>query len=99
MDLENIIEECKRIANSKGFIVTWDNCPTFLMLIVTELSEAMECWRDNNLDGFKIELGDTLIRLFHLIGDLNMVDDIPLIIQTKLDYNKTRKYLHGRVKL
>jgi NTP pyrophosphatase (non-canonical NTP hydrolase) len=41
-------ELCKRIAawrDSKGFLTVWKNVPLKLMLIVTELSEAMEAYR------------------------------------------------------
>ena len=40
--IKELIEKSKQIANSKGFKVDWESAPTYLMLIVTELSEAME---------------------------------------------------------
>ena len=87
------------MANSKGFKVDWENTPTYLMLIVTELSEAMEKWRDDLKEGFKEELADAFIRLFHLVGDLGLKDKMLTAILEKLKYNETRPYKHGRVRL
>jgi len=65
--------------------------------VVTELAEAMEAYRDNNTELFKEEIADTLIRLFHMIGDLGMKECIPDVINIKLEYNKARPYKHGRI--
>ena len=46
------------------------------MLIVTELSEAMEKWRDDQKEEFKEEIADALIRLFHLVGDLRLKEEM-----------------------
>jgi hypothetical protein len=97
--LEQLIEESQRVANLKGFKVDWDNAPTYLMLIVTELSEAMEQWRDNQREGFKEEIADTFIRLFHLVGDLGLKGEMTRSILDKLKYNETRPYKHGRTRL
>jgi len=97
--LKELIERSQKIANSKGFKVNWDNTPTYLMLIVTELSEAMEQWRDDHKDGFKEEIADAFIRLFHLVGDLGLKEEIVKSILNKLKYNETRPYRHGRARL
>lgn len=97
--LEQLIEESQRIANLKGFRVYWDNAPTYLMLIVTELSEAMEQWRDNHKEEFKQEIADAFIRLFHLVGDLGLKEEMVKSILDKLSYNETRPYKHGRARL
>jgi len=69
------------------------------MLIVTELSEAMEQWRDDHKEGFREEITDAFIRLFHLVGDLGLKGDMVRSIMDKLKYNETRPNKHGRVKL
>jgi NTP pyrophosphatase (non-canonical NTP hydrolase) len=53
--------------------------PTKLMLIVSEVSEAMEAHRKNlpddklpEFDGLTVELGDALIRIFDLAGALRL---------------------------
>ncbi len=97
--LKELIEKSQRIANSKGFKVDWDSAPTYLMLIVTELSEAMEQWRDDHKDGFGEELADAFIRLFHLVGDLGLKEEMVGSILDKLRYNETRSHRHGRARL
>ena len=42
------VAEIKRWSAVKGFDFNWDQAPTFLMLIVTEASEAMQAWRDDD---------------------------------------------------
>ena len=97
--LKELIERSQQVANSKGFKVDWDNAPTYLMLIVTELSEAMEQWRDDHKEEFREEIADAFIRLFHLVGDLGLKEEIVGCILDKLKYNETRPYKHGRAKL
>jgi len=95
--IEELVREATEIANSKGFHVTWDNVPKYLMLVVTELSEAMEAWRDDDFEAFKEEVADTLIRIFHICGDLKI--DISNSIRVKMSVNKARPYKHGRKRL
>jgi len=97
--LKELIEKSQQVANLKGFKVNWDNAPTYLMLIVTELSEAMEQWRDDQKEGFKEEIADAFIRLFHLVGDLGLKEEMVKSILGKLKYNETRPYRHGRTRL
>ncbi|MEM2849412.1 MAG: hypothetical protein QXI36_03965 [Candidatus Bathyarchaeia archaeon] len=92
--LEEFVREASEIANLKGFHVTWDNTPTYLMLVVTELSEAMEAWRNDNLEAFKEEIADTLIRIFHICGDLKI--DVSNTVRVKMSVNRNRPYKHGR---
>lgn len=81
--------------------------PEKLMLIVTEVSEAMEDYRNGNMEqqmelqhdgngkpvGFPSELADVIIRVADLCGHLNI--DITKAIEDKMEYNKTRSYRHG----
>jgi len=97
--LKELIEKSQQVANLKGFKVNWDNAPTYLMLIVSELSEAMEQWRDDQKEGFKEEIADAFIRLFHLVGDLRLKEEMITSILDKLKYNETRPYKHGRTRL
>ena len=86
---------CHEIAVSKGF---WDeerNIGEALMLIVTELAEAMEAHRTQEQDHFREELADTFIRLLDLCGGMGI--DIEQEIMLKSDKNRGRPYKHGKI--
>ena len=93
--LRELSELCHRIAKEKGF---WDekrNIGEALMLIVTEIAEAMEAHRKQDDENFREELADAFIRLFDLCGGLNI--DIQAEITKKAEKNKARPYKHGKV--
>jgi len=86
---------CHSIAVSKGF---WDekrNIGEALMLVVTELAEAMESHRKQEDANFREEIADTFIRLFDLCGGLKI--DIEAEIAKKTKKNLTRPYKHGKI--
>ncbi len=86
---------CHKIAREKGF---WDNdrnLGEMLMLVVTELSEAMEAYRVEDKENFNEEIADTFIRLFDLCGGLKI--DIEKEIRKKMIRNKSRPYKHGKI--
>ena len=73
-----------------------------VMLVVTELSEAVEEVREGRFEtwqngekpeGFAIELADAVIRIFHIAGLLGL--DLEAAIQQKMAYNRTRPRRHG----
>lgn len=93
--LNELARICHSIAVSKGF---WDekrNIGEALMLIVTELAEAMESYRVQNQENFKEEIADTFIRLLDLCGGLDI--DIEVEIEKKSNKNKARPYKHGKI--
>ena len=79
------------------------NIPELLMLIVSEVSEALEAFRRDEMEtyytpegkpeGFWTELSDAVIRIMDLAGAYNV--DLEHIIALKHEYNKTRSYRHG----
>ncbi len=88
-------QRCHAIAKEKGF---WDkerNTGEALMLIVTELAEAMEGYRKQDHDNFREELADAFIRLFDLCGGMGI--DIEKEIAAKSEKNKARPYKHGKI--
>lgn len=118
--LNQMAKELHQKAKNKGF---WDErreLGTLLMLIVSELSEALEADRKdfkadiagfeydtNQKDGefkyafedyikdtFEDEIADVFIRLFDLVGYLNL--DIEKHIRMKMEYNQEREYRHGK---
>ena len=86
---------CHATAKEKGF---WDkerNVGEALMLVVTELAEAMEGYRHKDHDNFREELADTFIRLFDLCGGMKI--DIEAEIIKKAEKNKARPHMHGKI--
>lgn len=65
-----------------------------LMLVVTELAEACEAVRHQNLENFREEIADTFIRLMDLVGTMDI--DIAQDICKKMKYNETRPHRHGK---
>lgn len=72
-----------------------------LMLMVTELAEAMEAYRKGDPESDKIpgfskmeeELADVVIRLLDYAGGEGF--DIEGALAAKMAYNETRPYRHG----
>ena len=84
-----------KIAVKKGFWDTKRNIGEALMLIVTELAEAMESHRIQDEANFKEEVADAFIRLFDLCGGLKI--NIEEEIAKKSEKNKKRPYKHGKI--
>lgn len=100
------MEESNEIANEHGFWDGWSDAlenderynnaiTTKIMLIVTELSEAVEHLRGGkNQDEFTEEIADAIIRIVDLSAQLNL----PLVeaIEKKMEKNRSRPYKHGK---
>lgn len=93
--LNELSRLCHAIAVEKGFWEKERNIGEALMLIVTELAEAMEAHRIQDEANFKEELADSFIRLLDLCGGLGI--DIEEEITRKSSKNKNRPYKHGKV--
>lgn len=106
MHLEEIQTECHYLAREKGF---WDgrdekSIPAMLALIHSEISEALEAYREGDIggpwyyegkpEGFGVELADAIIRILDLAEGFNI--DLAKLIRIKLEYNKTRPQMHGK---
>lgn len=112
LKVSELISKAHLNAVEKGW---WDNDTsldrnfgTSLMLVVSELAEAMEEYRngrgkdeiwygpDGKPEGIPVELADVVIRIADLCGQ----HGIPLVkaIHEKMAYNKTRPFRHGNKK-
>lgn len=98
-----LAEELKKVSQSKGFAPTTDdNLPEKLMLVVSEIAEAMEEHRakrgmlyhvGEKPEGVAAELADAVIRILHICNDLGI--NIAEVLALKAGYNETRPAMHG----
>lgn len=65
-----------------------------LMLITGEVAEAHEALRKNDINNFREEIADVIIRCLDLCGGLEI--DIQTEIYKKMEKNKSRPYKHGK---
>jgi len=93
--ISSLASRIKMDAEKHGFTLeTIGGVPAALCLIHSELSEALECYRDNKPIGE--ELADTLIRTLDLAAKLDI--DIGTEIENKMKKNKSRPFKHGRAR-
>ena len=93
-DLNTVAQLLGQWSQIQGFSCSWENVPEKLMLIVTELAEAMEAYRNNDLSNFEEEIADVAIRTFDLCGRLRI--DLREQMAQKMEKNFQRPYMHGR---
>lgn len=104
--ITDVLKDCWQVAEDHGWHEDIDD-RTFvekLALVHSEVSEALEEYRDGHLidetyfdgtkpEGVPIELADAVIRIFDLAGIYGI--DIDAAISTKQDFNRTRPFRHG----
>jgi len=91
-----------KILESVGFKV--NPIPQQIALMHSELSEALECYRDGEMEltfndkgkplGYPSELADVIIRIVDQAHDLGI--DLDAAVAAKMSYNISRPYKHGR---
>jgi len=97
LTLNEVKQMSYEIAMSHGFHTDDTNLltlPTKLMLVVSEVSEAMEAHRNGRVYGtIEEEIADAIIRLADIAAMLDM--DLDWWVMHKMDYNKSRAMNHG----
>lgn len=102
-----VVTRCHDDAKNAGWWnggITPETVPKCLMLIVSEVAEAMEGDRKGLMDDHlpdrkmvEVELADAVIRIADLAGALNL--DLGGAIFEKLEYNKTRNDHKAKTRL
>lgn len=94
--LQKLSYECHKIAKEHGFYdKKYREVPEILILIISEIIEALEEYRKNGYtDDFKEEIADTFIRLFDACGYWDF--DIEKYILEKMKINRLRPYKHSK---
>ncbi len=102
MNLNAMAERLYNIAASKGFHDTPGNIGERLMLIVSELGEALEAMRAGNppcekcpeISSLEEEIADVFIRTMDLSHEFGV--DLDKAVAVKSAYNEGRARLHGK---
>lgn len=106
MNITELVKTAHENAKQKGFHEESYSPLHYLMLINCELAEAAEEYREHGDIlgaytnekgkplGFPIELADAVIRIADLCGKYDI--DLETAIKTKIEYNKTREFKHGK---
>lgn len=98
--LNRLGEEQRKIVVQKGHKVLhrqdWEDdflVPAYLALIHTEVSEATEEFRKNNIEEFKKEMVDIILRTLNVACAFD--DDIYQTLVDKIEFNRRRPHKHG----
>ena len=108
--LRDTIQECWQTAEDHGFHSVKRTFGDACILITTEIVEAFESYRKNGRvvkyyftpegkpEGTGVELADAVIRIFDVAVEECVLSaaQFAQTILTKMDYNKSRPYLHGK---
>ncbi len=93
MDIPILQKEIHQNAINHGWWETVRPVPEVLCLIHSEVSEALEAYRNHDQENFREEMADIAIRLFDAAEGYKI--DLQAEILKKHEINKKRPYKHG----
>lgn len=67
--------------------------PAVLALIHSEVSEALEAFRESDIEHFREEMADVLIRVLDCVVAID--SDFDATVEAKLQVNRKRGFHHG----
>ena len=106
ISLRDIQAQVALTAENKGWNIESPHLPTAIALMHSELSEALESWRNDEPavhhlegkpEGWAIELADCVIRILHFLSREEI--DLTTLILFKDHYNQEREFRHGGKKI
>jgi len=100
-ELRSLGQEINTINRRNGWEVVkpeeWDDSkykvPAIVALIHSEVSEALEAYRKNDIENFAEEMADIVIRVLDCTSGLGI--DLGSEILVKLEKNRNRAHRHG----
>lgn len=102
--LTQLAQRVRKINGANGWkIRAWGivedsrSIPTCLALVHSEVSEALEAYRNDDRNGFAEELADIVIRVLDIAAFLKI--NLDEEIAAKLEKNKSRGFRHGGKKV
>lgn len=107
MTIKDLCKDAHATAWEKGWYAPAKSFPECVALYHSELSEALESWRDgeraeftqadsdspNKPEGWAVELADCIIRIADTCAFYGV--DLESVLKRKMDYNRSREYRHG----
>ena len=93
MEFKHLSSKIHKNAQDHGWWDTQRPIPELLCLLHSEVSEALEAYRNQDNGNFEEELADVAIRLMDMAEGLGI--DLEKAILTKHEININRAYRHG----